>query len=75
MLLHTAVKLDKRAWWLRGYFVVLRFERLGVRTPLVTGGVLDQKTCTLHSTGSEVIKLISCSTQLSIKFKLLINIK
>ena len=39
----------------------------------------DSKVCDFgqrwHKSGSEVIKLFSCSTQLSMKFSLLINVK
>ena len=48
---------------------------VGVR--LIGMQVMSNKCCRrkLHSSGPEVIKLFSCSNQLSTKFQMLINLK
>ena len=55
----------------------MRNEKLGRRILILC--LIDRKSCLCLSLydvpGAEVIKLFSCSTQLSMKFKMLINIE
>ena len=61
--------------WLKGYLVYFYYHHFYRNSGFNANSIDTDRTPGTMDSGPEVIKLFSCSTQLSMKFVLLINLK